>query len=48
MKKTLVLSLADEELLELCRILLDQDQEEALRFLEKHLKGKVREAREGG
>lgn len=43
-----MLSLADEELLELCRILLDQDQEGALLFLEKHLRGKVNEALEGG
>jgi len=48
MKKALVVPLTDEELLELCRIILDRDAEGALQFVEKHLKKKVNEALEGG
>ena len=40
--------LSDEELFDLCRIILDKDEGEALQFLEKHLKKKVDEALEGG
>jgi len=38
MRKALVVPLTDEELLELCRIILDRDAEGALQFVEKHLK----------
>jgi hypothetical protein len=47
MKRTLILSLADEELLELQRILLDEDKDAALRFLKKHLSDKVKGKLEG-
>jgi len=41
------LSLTDEELLELQRILLDEDRDAALRFLKKHLSDKVKGTLEG-
>jgi hypothetical protein len=43
MKKSITITLSDEELMELQRILLDEDKEEALRFLKKHLNKKVQE-----
>jgi len=48
MKKALVVPLMDQELLELCRILLDQDREGALRFMNEHLKKPASEAMAGG
>ncbi|MGA9350484.1 MAG: hypothetical protein WBW48_17015 [Anaerolineae bacterium] len=48
MKKVLVVPLTDEELLDLCRILLDRDEQDALRFLDEHLKKPTNEALEGG
>jgi hypothetical protein len=48
MKKTLSVILEDGELIELSRILLDDDAEAALDFLKRHLKGKVKELLEGG
>ncbi len=48
MKKALVVPLTDEELLDLCRIILDEDPEGALRFVKKHLKRPVNQALEGG
>ena len=48
MKKALVITLSDEELLDLCRIIMDEDKDEALHFVEKHLKSKVHDALEGG
>ncbi|MCR4408026.1 MAG: hypothetical protein NUW24_14095 [Anaerolineae bacterium] len=48
MKKALVIPLTDEDLLELCRIIIDQDKEAALQFIEQHLKKKANEALEGG
>lgn len=47
MKRTLILALTDEEMLELQRILLDEDRENALRFLKKHLSDKVKGILEG-
>jgi hypothetical protein len=47
MKKALALLLSDEELLELCRILIDQDKAGAPAFLDQHLKRKVNQALEG-
>jgi DNA-binding GntR family transcriptional regulator len=48
MKKSIVLSLTDEELQDLYRVLIDRDAEEALRFLDQHLRRKVHQALEGG
>jgi hypothetical protein len=48
MKKALVVPLSDEELLELCRIILDEDEKGALRFAAGHLKRPVHQALEGG
>lgn len=48
MKKTITLVLEEEDLIELLRILMDDDAEGALVFVRQHLKGKVREALEGG
>jgi len=42
MKKSITMTLSDEELMELQRILLDEDKEEALRFLKTHLDKKVK------
>jgi len=47
-KKTLSIVLDQGELVELERILIDEDEAEALAFLKKHVKGKVRELLEGG
>jgi hypothetical protein len=47
-KKAINLVLEDQDLLELLRILLDDDAEGALNFLEDHFKGKARELLEGG
>jgi len=43
-KKSIILALKDVELIELERVLLDDDQDGALKFLKKHIKGKAREA----
>ena len=48
MKKSLSIILDDEDLLELMRILLDDDAEGALIFLKQHFKGKARDLLEGG
>ena len=42
-KKVLTIPLEDEEVVELYQILLDRDAEEALVFLQKHVRGQVRE-----
>jgi hypothetical protein len=47
MKKTIILALTDEQLLELQRILLDEDQKNALRFLKKHFADRVKGILEG-
>jgi hypothetical protein len=47
MKRTIILSLTDEELLELQRILLDADKDAAYRFLKKHFADKVKGKLEG-
>jgi hypothetical protein len=47
MKKSIILALSDEELMELLRIILDEDEKEALRFLQKHFKDKARAVLEG-
>jgi len=48
MKKSLNLVLEEKDIIELMRILLDEDAEGALAFLKDHLKGKARELLEGG
>ena len=48
MKKSISLALEEVDLLELMRILLDDDANGALLFLKVHLKGKARELLEGG
>lgn len=48
MKKNLSVVVEDEDLLELIRILMDDDAEGALAFLKKHFKGKARDLLEGG
>lgn len=48
MKKAIHLVLDEEDIIELMRILLDEDAEGALVYLKKHFKGKVRELLEGG
>lgn len=48
MKKNLSIVLEDEEILELMRILMDDDAQAGLVFLKKHFKGKARELLEGG
>jgi hypothetical protein len=42
MKKSISLTLSDEDLMELQRILLDDDSTAALRFLKKHLYKQVK------
>lgn len=48
MKKAVLLTLEDPEVIELMRILQDEDAEAALAFLQAHFKGKLRELLEGG
>ncbi len=48
MKKTLQVALEDQEIIELMRILMDDDAEGALEFLKNHFKGKARDLLEGG
>lgn len=48
MKKSIHVSLEDPDLIELMRILLDDDAEGALAFLRMHFKGKAHELLEGG
>lgn len=48
MKKSISLILEDEELIELMRILVDEDADGALIFLKQHFKGKARDLLEGG
>jgi hypothetical protein len=48
MKKAITLILEDEDLIELIRILLDEDKAGALAFLKTRFKGKARDLLEGG
>lgn len=48
MKKALSLILEDAEIIELIRILMDDDADEALVWLKTHFKGKARDLLEGG
>lgn len=47
-KKSLDLVLEEAEIIELLRILIDDDAEGALAFLKAHVRGKARELLEGG
>lgn len=47
-KKALSVVLEDAEVIELTRILMDDDAEAALAFLKRHFKGKAKELLEGG
>jgi hypothetical protein len=47
-KKGLNLLLEDEEIIELIRVLIDEDANGALDFLKTHVKGKGRNLLEGG
>ena len=42
MKKSITLTLSDEELMELERIMLDDDSKAALRFLKTHLDKQIK------
>ena len=48
MKKTLSIVVEDQDIIELIRILMDDDAEGALAFLKVHFKGKARDLLEGG
>ena len=48
MKKGIQVYLDDDDLIELMRILIDEDAEAALAFLKAHFKGKARDLLEGG
>jgi hypothetical protein len=48
MKKALNLGLENEDIIELMRILMDDDAEGALVFLKTHFKGKAHDLLEGG
>lgn len=47
MKRTIILTLTDEELIELDRIIMDDDSELALKFLKKHIGDRARSTLEG-
>lgn len=48
MKKGINLTLSDEDIIDLIRIMMDDDEQGALIFLKKHFKGKAHELLEGG
>ncbi len=48
MKKALSLVVEDDDLIELIRILMDDDADGALAWLKTHFKGKARDLLEGG
>ena len=48
MKKAISLVVEDDDLIELMRILMDDDAEGALAWLKTHFKGKARDLLEGG
>ena len=48
MKKAISLVVEDDDLIELIRILMDDDADGALAFLKTHFKGKARDLLEGG
>ena len=48
MNKSLTITLSDEELIDLYRIILDRDEAGAWAFLDTHLKKGIQRALEGG
>lgn len=48
MKKAVNLVLEEEDILELIRVLMDDDAEGALAYLRRHFKGKARDLLESG
>ena len=48
MKKALTIVLEDKAVIELVRILMDDDAEGALEFLQQHVKGKAGDLLQGG
>ena len=48
MKKAMTLVFDDEQIIQLIRILIDNDAQDALAFIKTHFKGKARELLEGG
>lgn len=48
MNKSITLVMEEQDLIELIRVLLDDDPEGALAFLKVHFKGKARDLLEGG
>jgi hypothetical protein len=48
MKKNLQATMSDKDIIELMRILMDEDPEGALMFMQEHFKGKARKLLEGG
>lgn len=48
MKKGVNIVLEDRQIVDLIRILIDDDEQDALVFLKTHFKGKARELLEGG
>lgn len=48
MKQNLNITLEAEDVIELIRVLLDDDSDAALAFLKRHVKGKARGLLEGG
>lgn len=48
MKKALHVVLEDQDVIELMRVLMDDDADAALVFLKAHFKGKARDLLEGG
>lgn len=48
MKKALTIILEDKDIIELMRILMDDDAVGALAFLKQHFKGKARDLLESG
>jgi hypothetical protein len=48
MKRGINIILEDDQVVDLIRILIDDDTESALKFLKAHFKGKARELLEGG
>ena len=48
MKKALSFALEDDAIIELIRVLMDDDADGALAFLKTHVKGRARDLLEGG